>query len=66
MKLRKDFGVSALFGVLVILGAFITIGIGLVKGQILVSDILPMLGAWVGMVLSAYFVVKGIKVGKGE
>lgn len=64
MKLFKDFGISAWFGTLIIIGAFVIIGLGVKAGQVSYSEILPMLGAWVGAVVSAYFVVKGIKSGK--
>lgn len=64
MKLLKDFGVSAWFGTLIIIGAFVIIGMGIRAGQITFSEILPMVGAWVGAVVTAYFVVKGIKSGK--
>jgi len=61
MKLLKDFGVTAWFGTLIILGCFVIMGLGLAKEQIDFSDVLPMFGAWVGAIVSAYFVVKGIK-----
>jgi len=64
MKLFKDFGVSAWLGTLLIVGAFVIIGIGVKTGQVTYSEVLPMLGAWVGAVVAAYFVVKGIKSGK--
>ena len=64
MKLIKDFGVSAWLGTLIIVGAFVIIGMGVRAGQISYAELLPMLGAWVGAVISAYFVVKGVKSGK--
>jgi len=64
MKLIKDFGVSAWLGTLIIVGAFVIIGMGVRTGQISYAELLPMLGAWVGAVISAYFVVKGVKSGK--
>lgn len=64
MKLRKDFGVSAWLATLIIIGTFTIIGMGVKAGQVSYSEILPMLGAWVGAVVAAYFVIKGIKSGK--
>jgi len=64
MKLAKDFGVAALFGTLIIIGTFVTIGMGVKAGQITYSELLPMLGAWVGAIVAAYFVVKGMKESK--
>jgi hypothetical protein len=61
MKLLRDFGVTALFGTLIIIGSFVMLGLGLVNGDISASDILPMIGAWVGAVVGAYFVVKANK-----
>ena len=61
MKLFKDFGVTALFGVLVICGSFIMLGLGIWLKLVPFQDILPMIGAWVGSVVSAYFIVKAVK-----
>ena len=64
MKLKNDFGVTALLATLIIIGAFAIIGMGVKAGLVTYAQLLPMLGAWVGAVVSAYFVVKGIKSGK--
>lgn len=64
MKLLNDFGVSAWLGTLIIIGAFTIIGMGVKAGQIPFDILLPVLGAWVSAVITAYFVVKGVKSGK--
>lgn len=64
MKLFRDFGVSAWLATLIIVGTFAIIGMGVKAGEVSYSEVLPMLGAWVGAVVAAYFVIKGIKSGK--
>lgn len=66
MKLKKDFGVTALFGTLIIIGVFVLLGIAVVGRQVSFSEVLPVLGAWVGSIVTAYFVIKGTKNGQGQ
>ena len=65
-KLKTDFGVTALLATLIIIGTFVIIGMGIKVGQVTYSEVLPMLGAWVGAVVAAYFVVKGVKETKNH
>jgi len=64
MKLLNDFGVSAWLASLIIIGAFVIIGIGVRMGLVSYEILLPMIGSWVGSVVTAYFVFKGMKSGK--
>lgn len=66
MKLLKDFGVTALFGTLIIIGAFVVIVLGVISKQISYAEVLPMLGTWVGSIVTAYFVVKATKETKNH
>lgn len=59
MQIEK-FGVPALFGTLIIVGSFVIIGIGVVQGKIDFNVLLPLIGAWVGSIVTAYFVIKGV------
>ena len=60
-RLTRDFGVSALIAVLIVVGAFTAIIIGILNGSISMTLILPMLGAWVGSATAAYLTVKATK-----
>lgn len=64
-KLKSDFGVTALLATIVLVGSFALLIIGLVTSKITMGDLLPMIGAWVGSIVTAFFVVKGIKTDKG-
>lgn len=64
-KLNSDFGVTAFLATLVIIGSFALMIIGVVTGKAVIGDLLPMIGAWVGSIVTAFFVVKGIKTNKG-
>jgi len=62
----KEFGIAGWFGTLIIIGSFVIIGMGVVRGHISFDALLPALTSWVGSVVTAYFVVKGIKTGKEQ
>ncbi len=61
MKLKQDFGVAALFGLIVLVGTFTLLSIGLAIGKLDFTQLLPLLGSWVGAVVGAYFVIKSQK-----
>lgn len=61
LKLFQDFGVTALFGTIILLGSFAILIIGVVKDAILMTDLLPLLGSWVSGIASAYLVIKAKK-----
>lgn len=61
MKLVNDFGVTALFGTLIIIGTFTIMGIGVATDKVTFTELLPMFGAWVGAIVSAYFIIKSRK-----
>ena len=60
-KLKADFGVSALLGTLVVVGAFTVIIIGLLTRQVDVAYVMVLLASWVSAVVGAYFVIKSVK-----
>ena len=60
-KLTQDFGVTALFGTLVLVGSFSLLIVGVIKEAILFSDLLPLLGAWVSGIVTGYVVIKARK-----
>lgn len=60
-KLAKDFGVSALLGTLVVVGAFTVIIIGLFTRQVDVAYVMVLLASWVSAVVGSYFTIKSIK-----
>lgn len=62
-KLLHDFGVTALFGTLIIVGSFAAIIIGVVTGGLSFDVLMPVLGSWVGAIVAAYFVIKSSKSG---
>ena len=64
MKLKEDFGVMALLCVLVLVGSFFVLIVGLSCGYFDDSDVLIVITSWVSSVLAAYGIVKGIKSGK--
>lgn len=64
VEILSKFGVPALFGTLIIIGSFIIIGMLVVQDKVDAIILLPMIGSWVGSVVTAYFVVKGITTGK--
>lgn len=66
MKLFNDFGVTAWFGTLILIGTFALLALGLVKGMVSFSVVLPLLATWVGAIVSAYFTVKAVKTTRGE
>lgn len=66
MKLKQDFGVSALIATIIAGGTFILIGIGLITHQITVADLLPYLGLWMMAVISAYLAIKAVKTGQNS
>ena len=61
MKLLQDFGITALFGTIILLGAFTLLVIGVVKDAINMVDLLPLLGAWVSGIVTGYIVIKARK-----
>ena len=63
--LDNDFGVTALFGVLIILGSFTAIIMGVVSGTLGWDILLPVIASWVGSIVTAVFMVKGIKTSGG-
>ena len=63
-KLKTDFGVSALLGTLIVVGAFTVIIIGLLTRQVDVAYVMVLLASWVSAVVSAYLVVKSAKESK--
>lgn len=65
MKFFQDFGITAWFGTLIILGSFGLMTVALLHDTLAVEQILPMIGAWVGSIVTAYFVIKGIKSNNG-
>lgn len=64
-KLSKDFGVSALIAVLVIIGSFAVIIIGLLK-ELDTTAILPLIGGWVGSIVGSMFAIKSAKQASGK
>ena len=60
-KLKTDFGVSALLGTLIVIGAFTVIIIGLLTRQIDAGYIMVLIAGWVSGVISSYFIVKAQK-----
>lgn len=61
MKLIDDFGVTALFGSIILIGSFVLLGIGVFQKSIDMTDLLPMLGSWVGGIVTGYIVIKAQK-----
>lgn len=66
MKLKQDFGVTALIFVLVIIGAFTIIGIGMIQGVLQPDNVLYVLSGWVAGILSSYGAVKATKTGQNK
>ncbi len=60
MKLWADFGITAWFGTIVLVGSFTVILLSVLYGKD-IQMILPALTSWVGLVLGAYFVLKSNK-----
>ena len=61
MKFFRDFGITAWFGTLIIVGSFLLMGVALYRHDLAIAQVLPMIGSWVGSIVTAYFVIKGIK-----
>uniref|UniRef100_A0A6H2A765 Uncharacterized protein n=1 Tax=viral metagenome TaxID=1070528 RepID=A0A6H2A765_9ZZZZ len=66
MKLLKDFGVTALFGTMVIIGVFALLFIGVSRDKIEFDQLLPIVSAWVSAIVGAYFAVKAVKTGNNQ
>ncbi len=62
-RLVKDFGITALFGTIILVGGFVSIFMGLASGKLTWDILLPVLSSWVGAVLSVFSVLKGVKSG---
>ena len=60
----KDFGITALFGTLIIVGVLVIVGVSIMTNRASFGDVFPALSSWVGSIVTAYFVVKGIKESK--
>jgi|GEM_PF-4165577 hypothetical protein len=54
MKLKEDFGVTALFGCLIIVGAFAVILAALLKDKIEFESVFVAVSSWVGSIITAY------------
>lgn len=61
MKLKKDFGVNALLGVMVLGCSFLIIGYMVVTKTVSGDAVLTLVGGWVGAVLGAFLVIKSQK-----
>ena len=66
MKLAQDFGVSALIAVLIVIGGFTTIIIGLLTKQIDAGYVMVVVASWVSSAATAYLTVKAVKTSKGK
>lgn len=66
MEWLSKFGVPALFGTLIIVGSFVIIGMLVAQNKVDAIILLPMIGSWVGSIVTAVFVVKGMTASKGE
>jgi len=64
METLSKFGVPALFGAMIIVGSFIIMGLLIVQDKVDAIILLPMIGSWVGSIVTAVFVVKGITVSR--
>ncbi len=64
MKLWQDFGVTAWFGTLIIVGTFAIIGVGIYQGKVDIDLLVPMFSSWVGAIIAAYFTIKARKTGQ--
>jgi hypothetical protein len=65
-KLVEDFGVTALFGTIILLGSFTVLITGLLKGAFDPPDLLVLIGSWVSGILTGYLLVKAGKTGSGK
>jgi len=62
----KEFGIAGLFGTMIIVGTFIILGILVARDKVDPIVLLPTLSGWVSSIVTAYFVVKGVKSGKEQ
>ena len=60
-KLANDFGVTALFGTLIIIGSFLLLSLGVIKELVNFKDLLTVLASWVSGIVTGYIVIKGQK-----
>ena len=58
------FGLIGLFGTLIIVGSFYLLGVGVARGAVDFGQLLPLIGTWVGGIVSGYLVVKTVKTTK--
>lgn len=57
----QQFGLMGLFGTLIIVGSFYLLGVGVTQGAVNFEQLLPLVGTWIGGIVSGYLVVKTYK-----